>query len=85
MLQKLEKALAGWAALHTHMQADFTSTSALPFASFSKRVSHENGLIFMQDIYFHTNSFAQTRFATEARVHLRLGYSSMSCSGSPLI
>ena len=35
------------------MQADFTSTSKLPFASFSKRVlvqdvSHENGLIFMQ-------------------------------------
>ena len=51
-----------------HMQADFTSTSALPFASFSKqvlvqKVSHENGLIFMQMnvqvTYFHTNSFAQ--------------------------
>ena len=35
------------------MQADFTSTFQLPFASFSNRVlvqnvSHENGLIFMQ-------------------------------------
>ena len=35
------------------MQADLTSTSELPFASFSKQVlvqniSHENGLIFIQ-------------------------------------
>ena len=53
MLQKLEQALAGWVAWHRHMQADFTSTSVLPFASFSKQVlvqnvSHENGLIFIQ-------------------------------------
>ena len=36
-----------------HMHADFTSTSELPFPSFSKRVlvlhvSHENDLIFMR-------------------------------------
>ena len=36
-----------------HMHADFTSTSELPFASFSERVlvlnvSHENDLIFMR-------------------------------------
>ena len=51
-----------------HIQADFTSTSALLFASFLKqvlvqKVSYENGLIFMQMkvqvTYFHTNSFAQ--------------------------
>ena len=32
--------------------------------------------------YFLTNSFAQTRFATGAKVNLGLDYSSMSCSGS---
>ena len=45
--------MARFAAWHTHIQAHFTSTSALPFVSFSKQVlgqnvSHENGLIFKQ-------------------------------------
>ena len=49
--------------------------------------NHENHLIFMWmtvqvTSYFHNNSFAQTRFATGAKVNLGLDYSSMSCSGS---
>ena len=92
MLQKLEEALAWWAAWHTHMLAGFTSTSELPFASFSERVvvqnvSHENDLIFMrmnvQVTYISYQWFrTKTRFATEAKVNLVLGYSSMSCSGN---
>ena len=48
--------------------ADFTSTSELLFDSFLERmlvqnISHENDLIFkrmkVQDMHFHTNSFAQ--------------------------
>ena len=65
--------------------ADFTSTSELPFAE-RVLVSHENHLIFLrmnvQVTYFHTNSFTQRLFATEAKVNLGLGYSSMSCSGN---
>ena len=74
-----------------HMHADFTSTSELPFASLERvlvlNVSHENDLIFMrmnvQVTYLHANSSAQRLvFATEAKVNLGLGYSSMSCSES---
>ena len=52
-----------------------------------QNVSHENHLIFMRMtaqvayifiLIVHTKS----RFATEAKVNLGLGYSSMSCSGS---
>ena len=65
-----------------HMHAEFTSTSELPFASLERvlvlNVSHDfHAKERTGDIYFHTNSFA-----TEAKVNLGLGYSSMSCSGS---
>ena len=71
--------------------ADFTSTSELPFASFSERVlvvnvSHEKDFYaneYTGDIYFHTNSFAQRLVLPQGKkVNLGLGYSSMSCSGS---
>ena len=74
-----------------HMHADLTSTSELPFASLERvlvlKISHENSLIFMQMnaqvTYFQTSSFAlRPCFATEAKVNLKLGYPSMSCSGS---
>ena len=65
------------------------SPSELPFAEqvLVQNVSHENHLIFMRMtvqvayifiLIVHTKS----RFATEAKVNLGLGYSSMSCSGS---
>ena len=72
--------------------ADLTSTSELPFASFSEQmlvvnVSHEKDLIFMHmniqvryifiPIVSHKVSFARGE-----KVNLGLGYSSMSCSGS---
>ena len=72
-----------------YMHAEFTSTSELPFASLQRvlvlNVSHDfhvhshdfHAKERTGDIYFHTNSFA-----TEAKVNLGLGYSSMSCSGS---
>ena len=69
--------------------ADLTSTSELPFAErvLVENVSHENHLIFRMNVqvtYFHTNSFALRlrRFATEAKVKLGLGYSSMNCHQS---
>ena len=68
--------------------ADLTFTE-LPFAEqvLVQNVSHENHLIFMRMtvqvayifiLIVHTKS----RFATEAKVNLELGYSSMSCSGN---
>ena len=72
--------------------ADFTSTSELPFASFSARVlvlnvSHEKDLIFVRmniqvtyifiRIVSHKDSFCHG-----VKVNLGLAYSSMSCSGS---
>ena len=52
-----------------------------------QNISHENHLIFMrmtvQVAYiFILIVHTKTRFATEAKVNLGLGYSSMSCSGS---
>ena len=71
-----------------HMQTLLTSTE-LPFVCFFLRTNacakrftwkwldfHANERT--GDIYFHTSSCAQTRFATEAKVNLGLSYSSMS-------
>ena len=75
-----------------HMHAEFTSTSELPFASLERvlvlNVSHENDLIFMRMniqeryIFMPIVLHRLARFATEAKVSLGLGYSSMSCSGN---
>ena len=66
--------------------------SELPFAEqvLVQNVSHKNHLIFMRmtgmtvkvAYIFILIVRTKTRFATEAKVNLGLGYSSMSCSGS---
>ena len=68
--------------------ADLTSPSELPFTerALVQNVSHENHLIFMRMTVQVTYIFipivrTETCFATEAKVNLGLGYSSMSCSG----
>ena len=67
------------------------SPSELPFAEqvLVQNVSHENDLIFMRMTLLSEVAYifilivhTKSRFATEAKVNLGLGYSSMSCSGS---
>ena len=87
MLQKLEYVLAWWAAWHMHMHAEFTSTSELPFASLEQvlvlNVSHENDLIFMRMNVQLTYIFIPIVSHKDPFYHIgKIGYSSMSCSGS---
>ena len=85
--QKLEWVLAWWTTWD--IMQTWLPPSELPFAEqvLVQNVSHEKHLIFMRMTVQVTYIFipivrTNTRFATEAKVNLGLGYSSMSCSGS---
>ena len=79
--------LAWWTAWD--IMQTWLPPSELPFAEqvLVQNVSHENHLIFMEMTVQVAYIFilivcTKTCFATEAKVNLGLGYSSMSCSGS---